>query len=1055
MTTANLHLQLESELPREIAVGSGTALFLCGWCFCREARIRALSFVVDGERQSVAAHGMPRLDPFRTLHPQLDPYATDGIAVDPRSVADPELRSYASGFWGIVELGPKAADSGYELSLHAELDGGGEAAAAIATIDRREAVASIEAAWPADGDGPRVAIAMATHNPPIDLLHRQLDSIRAQTHRNWTCLISDDCSEPTRFQALLDAIRGDPRFTVSRSPRRLGFYGNFERALGLVPASARYVALADQDDAWHPEKLGALLTAVGGARLVYSDARVVDREGRLISATWFNRRRNNHSDLLSLLVANSVTGAASLFGRELLDDALPFPPAQFAHFHDHWLGLTALALGEIAFVADPLYDYVQHGDASLGHAAANQVVSLRDRLLRRPPVQERVRMWRLHYFVDVWRLRQFATVLMMRCGSRMSAAKRRTLSRFLRADGSSAGFVELGVRGVRGLVGASETLGAEWPLFNAVAWRRLLALTVRERPQRRLRLDAVPPPTLYQEPGRIGLDQSASVIADKIAPLRWAVSDSAPIRINLLIPAIDLRHLFAGYIAKFNLARRLSERGLRVRIVTVDPAGPLPADWRRTLESYDGLRGALDDVEVVFGRESPGLEVSREDRFIATTWWTAHIARHAAGDRRFVYLIQEYEPFTFPMGTYAALADESYGFEHFALFSSELLRGYFRAHRLGVYADGEAAGEERSVAFENAITAVRSPTEQRLAARDRRRLLFYARPEPHAARNMFELGVLALSRAVADGAFADGWELHGIGTVERPRGISLGGGTTLKLLPRSDQRSYANLLGEHDVGLALMYTPHPSLVPIEMAAAGMLAVTNSFENKTAEAMTAISPNLITTAPSVSEIAEGLRDAATRAGDYSARVRGSRVRWSRAWDQSFADDVLDRVIAELSAGESTGLLDRRVQPSDVAQRESQQLPMPVLREPRQLHPALGVQRLFPIQLERDRERSSVLRFAAARPGPGAGRWSCRGSAQQRCRAATRACAAWPAVSRPSSETIELARSMSWAARAPSANHAPTASANTASESRMTVIAQSSTISTRLAHGSGTE
>ena len=33
-----------------------------------------------------------------------------------------------------------------------------------------------------------------------------------------------------------------------------------------------------------------------------------------------------------------------------------------------------------------------------------------------------------------------------------------------------------------------------------------------------------------------------------------------------------------------------------------------------------------------------------------------------------------------------------------------------------------------------------------------------------------------------------------------------------------------------------MYTPHPSLVPIEMASAGMLTVTNTFENKTADAL---------------------------------------------------------------------------------------------------------------------------------------------------------------------------------------------------------------------------
>ena len=40
--------------------------------------------------------------------------------------------------------------------------------------------------------------------------------------------------------------------------------------------------------------------------------------------------------------------------RRCCDDALPFPPAQFAHFHDHWLALVALSLGDIAFVERPL-----------------------------------------------------------------------------------------------------------------------------------------------------------------------------------------------------------------------------------------------------------------------------------------------------------------------------------------------------------------------------------------------------------------------------------------------------------------------------------------------------------------------------------------------------------------------------------------------------------------------------------------------------------------------------------------------------------------------------
>jgi hypothetical protein len=143
-----------------------------------------------------------------------------------------------------------------------------------------------------------------------------------------------------------------------------------------------------------------------------------------------------------------------------------------------------------------------------------------------------------------------------------------------------------------------------------------------------------------------------------------------------------------------------------------------------------------------------------------------------------------------------------------------------------------------------------------------------------------------------------GWELNGVGTVTRGGTIALGGGATLRLLPRSDQQTYAQQLREHDVGLALMYTPHPSLVPIEMASAGMLTVTNSFENKTAEAMTAISANLVTAEPSVEGVAAGLREAVAGVPDFAGRAEASRVGWSSSWDDSFSDELLDRIASRL-------------------------------------------------------------------------------------------------------------------------------------------------------------
>jgi glycosyltransferase involved in cell wall biosynthesis len=889
----DLHASLDFPLPRTVAVGAGTAVFACGWCFSRRAAIRGLEFLVDGEPQPAAAHGMPRGDVFDALEADLPP------------------GGFHSGFWGVVRIEPRDDRRDYELTLRARLDDGSTAEAELGRIAPHDPEPPLEAAAPEPEKGPLVAICMATYEPPVDLFRRQLDSIRSQTHRNWVCVVSDDCTSPGRFAAMTEELEGDPRFVISRSPRRLGFYANFERALTLAPRAADFVAMADQDDLWHADKLQTLLGALNGAQLVYSDARIVTPGGELVSDTYWAERTNNHTDLSSLLMANSVTGAASLFPRELLDRALPFPPGQFSHFHDHWVALTALSLGDIEFVDRPLYDYVQHGGAVLGHAAANRMPPLGDRFraLRRP-LRDRVRRWRLTYFVDICRLLQFATVLQMRCGDRMAPPKRRALDRFVRADRSPAGLGRFAARAGRELVGRPETLGAELGLFFGFAWRHVVRASARgaERPRRRMRIDTRPPTTLVQKPGRRDPQvPQVGAIGAKIAPLEPAVREDAPARVNILIPTIDLAHFFGGYIAKLNLARRLAERGARVRVVTVDPVGPLPPDWRRTIESYSGLAGVFDRIEVEFGRESPGLEVSREDSFVATTWWTAHIAHRAAASlggepRPFLYLVQEYEPFTFPMGTYAALARESYDLPHRALFSTELLRGWFRRHAIGVYAQEVEAGDRASIAFQNAITAVEPPAAEELRARQTRKLLFYARPEAHAARNMFELGALALSRAAGEGVL-DGIELHGIGTVQAGGRLDLGNGAVLDLLPRSGQAAYAQQLRDHDIGLALMYTPHPSLPPIEMASAGMLTVTNSFENKTADALSAISTNLIAAEPTVEGVVEGLRQAVAGAGDVERRVRGGAVDWSRDWAESFGDDVMERVegLLGVSAG----------------------------------------------------------------------------------------------------------------------------------------------------------
>jgi glycosyltransferase involved in cell wall biosynthesis len=894
-TNGVLSIRLDVQLPRTVAIGDGTALFVCGTCFHRDARIDKLSFVLDGAEQPVEAHGMPRLDTFRDLHPSLDVFATHAIATDADSREDPNLRAYRSGFWGTVRIGPRP-EGRFVVHLRARLDDGTSVTEPLTTLTAAAPVAVPGAGARPTASGPFVAICMATFNPPIDLFRRQIESIRAQTHRNWTCFVSDDCSDSTRFAAIEQELRDDPRFVVSRSPRRLGFYHNFERALAMVPLDAEFVALSDQDDRWYQDKLQVLLGAVERAQLAYSDLRVIDYDDRVISDTYWTHRRNNYSDLLSVLVANSVPGAASLFRRELLDHALPFPPTQFGHFHDHWIALVALSLGTIAFIPRPLYDYVQHRDAVIGHDAANRMVALHERLgsLWKDP-RERVRLWRHHYFVDVSRLTQCATIVQMRCDERMDRAKRRSLDRFLRAERSPGALLNMWRRGLRELLGTTETLGGEWMLAYAFTWRRLVAATATERPRRGLRFDALPPADLWVNPGQLPAGEPVSrPIAERIAPLLLARTADAPPRVNVLIHTVDLTDVNDRLVANLNVARRLAERGLRVRIVTVDRVRPLPGRWRQAVERYQGLARLFDAVEVAFARESRDVEVSVSDRFLATTVWTAHVAARAAaelGEAPFLYLIDAYAPLTAATGSDAALAEESYALPHHALFSSELLRGYFRAHRIGVFAENAATGDRRSAAFEYPIAPIARPGAPELERRDDRRLLFDARVDDR--RDMFELGVAALREVIGEGLM-DGWELHAIGPPDDRRAVALGGAARLELLPRPDPAAYAALLREHDVGLRLDYLPGPSLRAIEMAAAGLVTVTNSFENKTREVVEAVSPNLLAPPPTIAGIGSALRSAAARVDDVNGRIRGSDLAWSRDWNDALPDPLIERV-----------------------------------------------------------------------------------------------------------------------------------------------------------------
>ena len=444
-----------------MTTGAGNVLLLRGWCSPPESRAARLQVVANG-----VAH----------------PVTTLGRA-----------GAHAAAFAAYVPFARAEAGQRVEVGLQARLRNGTTCSGRLGSI---EVVAETPSSSEPAISSARVAICMTTYEPPLPLLRDQIESIRRQSFPDWVCLVSDDGSDPEAYEAIVRIVGGDPRFQVSASPRRLGFYANFERCLSLVPPGVAFVALSDHDDRWHPDKLQVLLDAFqADTTLVYSDMNVIDETGRLLSSTYWTTRPNRWDDLASLLVANTITGAASMFRASLLTHLLPFPQKVGEAFHDQWIACLALARGQVRYVDRPLYDYVQHSSNVLGHYAppvgawwskareySGSVLGARGR--------ERIRAtlagWAAIYDADVQKVKLNARVLQLRCAADMTPAKAAAVNRLARLDEAWPTTGWLALRALAGLGRVTETLGGEATLLRGLAWalwsRLRFALAPGSRP---------------------------------------------------------------------------------------------------------------------------------------------------------------------------------------------------------------------------------------------------------------------------------------------------------------------------------------------------------------------------------------------------------------------------------------------------------------------------------------------------------------------------------------------------------------------------------------------
>lgn len=102
--------------------------------------------------------------------------------------------------------------------------------------------------------GNKVDILLTTYNTKIEYLKIQLDSILNQTYKNFTLIISDDCSSNKEvIDVLKEYEQKDNRIQLYIQPQNLGYTKNFEFV--LTKSTANYIAFSDHDDIWYPNKI--------------------------------------------------------------------------------------------------------------------------------------------------------------------------------------------------------------------------------------------------------------------------------------------------------------------------------------------------------------------------------------------------------------------------------------------------------------------------------------------------------------------------------------------------------------------------------------------------------------------------------------------------------------------------------------------------------------------------------------------------------------------------------------------------------------------------------
>jgi len=213
----------------------------------------------------------------------------------------------------------------------------------------------------------RVAILMCTRNGAA-YLDEQLASIAAQTHANWSLVVSDDGSTDDTLQILRRFADSHAQPTVIRNGPGQGVCANFLSLATDPTIDADYFAFSDQDDIWYRDKLeralGWLVTVPKDVPAFYCGrTELVEDDGRSYGLSPLFSRPIAFRNAIIQSLGGGNTMVFNTAAKRLLERTGRLDVV----LHDWWMyQLVSAVGGAIRYDAQPALKYRQHPDNLIG-----------------------------------------------------------------------------------------------------------------------------------------------------------------------------------------------------------------------------------------------------------------------------------------------------------------------------------------------------------------------------------------------------------------------------------------------------------------------------------------------------------------------------------------------------------------------------------------------------------------------------------------------------------------------------------------------------------------